>query len=237
MPSVERSRPAPGVELLRLNRPEVRNALDTPSLEELLAVLADLAADPELRVLVWSTTSTVAFCAGADVGERLDEAGGVRRMELFCELYATLEALEVPSVCVCVGNVLGAGTEIASSCDLRVAGDNLKLAWMAARRGVPVGPARLVPLVGLARAKELAFTARVLGADEALALGLVSSVSPAGEAEAAALALAERVAEHDGVRELKAMFRDLERTAERVAYENERLLAFQRHGTGLPTGR
>lgn len=236
MPSLERSRPAPGVELLRLNRPEVRNALDTPLLHELLGALAEVAADPEVRVLVWSTTSTVAFCAGADVGERLDEAGGVRRMELFCELYATLEALEVPSVCVCVGNVLGAGTEIAASCDLRVAGDNLQLAWMAARRGVPVGPARLVPLVGLARAKELALTARVLDAQEALALGLVSSVSPASEAEAAAIALAERIAGHPGARELKTMFRQLERTAERVAYENERLLAFQRHGAGLPTG-
>lgn len=236
MPSVERSRPAPGVELLRLNRPEVRNALDIPALEELLAALAEIAADPSSRVVVWSTTSTVAFCAGADVGEQLDAAGGERRMELFCELYASLEAIEVPMVCVCVGNVLGAGTEIASSCDLRVGGDNLKLAWMAARRGVPVGPARLVGLVGLARAKELAFTARVLGAEEALALGLVSEVVPAEEAEAAAVALAARVAEHDGVRELKAMFRDLERTAERVAYENERLMAFQRHGTGLPTG-
>lgn len=236
MASLERSRPLPGVELLRLNRPAVRNALDSPTLVELLAALEEIAADPSARVLVWSTTSTVAFCAGADVGEQLDDAGGIRRMELFCDLYAALEALEIPSVCVCVGNVLGAGTEIASSCDLRVGGDNLKLAWMAARRGVPVGPARLVGLVGLARAKELAFTARVLGPQDALELGLVSSVVPAAEAEAAALELAGKVAEHDGVRELKAMFRDLERTAERVAYENERLMTFQRHGTGLPTG-
>ena len=236
MPSVERSRPVPGVEVLRLNRPEVRNALDLASLDAVLTALREIDADPEVRVLVWSTTSTVAFCAGADVGEQLDAAGGERRMERFCELYALLDALRVPSVCTCVGNVLGAGTEIAAACDLRVAGDNLKLAWMAARRGVPVGPARLVPLVGLARAKELAFTARVLDAQEALELGLVSSVSPAAEAEASAVALAERVAAHDGVRELKAMFRDLERTAERVAYENERLMAFQRHGTGLPAG-
>lgn len=236
MAVLERSRPVAGVELLRLNRPEVRNALDSPTLVELLAVLREVGADPAVRVLVFSTTSTVAFCAGADVGEQLDAAGGERRMELFCELYAALEAIQAPTVCVCVGNVLGAGTEIAAACDLRVAGDNLKLAWMAARRGVPVGPARLVPLVGLARAKELAFTARVLGAEEALSLGLVNSVVAADEAEGAALELAGKVAEHDGVRELKAMFRELEGTAARVAYENERLMAFQRHGTGLPTG-
>lgn len=236
MAVLERSRPAPGVELLRLNRPEVRNALDSPTLVELLAALREVDADPAVRVLVFSTTSTVAFCAGADVGEPLDAAGGERRMELFCELYAALEAIPVPMVCVCVGNVLGAGTEIAAACDLRVAGDNLKLAWMAARRGVPVGPARLVPLVGLARAKELAFTARVLGAEEALSLGLVNAAVAADEAEGAALELAAKVAEHDGVRELKAMFRELEDTQARVAYENERLMAFQRHGTGLPTG-
>lgn len=236
MAVLERSRPVAGVELLRLNRPEVRNALDSPTLVELLAALREIDADPAVRVLVFSTTSTVAFCAGADVGEQLDAAGGERRMELFCELYAALEAIEAPTVCVCVGNVLGAGTEIAAACDLRVAGDNLKLAWMAARRGVPVGPARLVPLVGLARAKELAFTARVLGAEEALSLGLVNSVVAAEDAEGAALELAGKVAEHDGVRELKAMFRELEGTAARVAYENERLMAFQRHGTGLPTG-
>lgn len=236
MAVLERSRPVAGVELLRLNRPEVRNALDSPTLVELLAALREIGADPAVRVLVFSTTSTVAFCSGADVGEQLDAAGGERRMELFCELYAALEAIAAPTICVCVGNVLGAGTEIAAACDLRVAGDNLKLAWMAARRGVPVGPARLVPLVGLARAKELAFTARVLGAEEALSLGLVNSVVAADDAEGAAVDLAAKVAEHDGVRELKVMFRELEDTAGRVAYENERLMAFQRHGTGLPTG-
>lgn len=236
MAVLERSRPVAGVELLRLNRPEVRNALDSPTLVELLAALREIGADPAVRVLVFSTTSTVAFCSGADVGEQLDAPGGERRMELFCELYAALEAIAAPTICVCVGNVLGAGTEIAAACDLRVAGDNLKLAWMAARRGVPVGPARLVPLVGLARAKELAFTARVLGAEEALSLGLVNSVVAADDAEGAAVDLAAKVAEHDGVRELKVMFRELEDTAARVAYENERLMAFQRHGTGLPTG-
>lgn len=236
MAFVERSRPAPGVELLRLNRPDARNALDTASLVELLEVLAEVHADESARVVVFSTTSTVAFCAGADVREPLDAAGGERRMELFIDMYARLEALPCPTVCVCVGNVLGAGTEIAAACDLRVGGDNLKLAWVAARNGVPVGPARLVPLVGLARAKELVFTARVLGADDALALGLVGEVVPADDTEATAVALATRVAGHAGVRQLKGMFRELEGSAARVAYENELLIAFQREGDGLPAG-
>ncbi|MBJ7330183.1 MAG: enoyl-CoA hydratase/isomerase family protein [Solirubrobacteraceae bacterium] len=236
MEFLERSRPVPGVEVLRLNRPDARNALHTPSLVELLEVLRAVSADPEVRVLVLSTTSTVAFCAGADVGEKLDHDGGVRRMELFCDLYREFEALPMPTVCVCVGNVLGAGTEIAATCDLRVGGDNLKLGWVAGRLGVPVGPARLVPLVGVARAKDLAFTTRVIGADEAASLGLVSEVVPAAEAEAAAVALAARVAENRGIRQLKQIFRGLEETQDRVEFENELLMRFQREEGGLPAG-
>ena len=78
-------------------------------------------------------------------------------------VYAAFDAVPAPSVAVCVGNVVGAGAEIAAGCDLRVGGDNLKLVWAGARLGAPVGPARLVPLVGLSRAKDLVLTGRVVG--------------------------------------------------------------------------
>ena len=110
-----------------------------------------------------STTSTRALCAGADVAEALDHAGGVARMEAFARLYAAVEAFPAATVCVCVGNVVGAGAEIAAGCDLRVGGDNLRLAWAGARVGAPVGPARLTPLVGLAAAKDLVLTGRTVG--------------------------------------------------------------------------
>lgn len=224
------------VEVLRLDRPEVRNAMNTAMLEALLAALDELVAEPELRALVLSTTSERALSAGADVGEELDHAGGVQRMELFARVYAALEAFPAPSVAVCVGNAVGAGAEVAAACDLRVAGDNLKLAWAGGRLGVPVGPARLVPLVGLSRAKELILTGRVVGAEEAERIGLVHRVVPAAEAEAAAIELAETASQGPpaAMRGLKAMFRDFERTAERVALENEILVEFQRHGAGLP---
>jgi enoyl-CoA hydratase/carnithine racemase len=233
---VERTRSGDGIVVLRLARPEVRNALDTQALVELLDALGELAEDPELRVLVVSTTDVRALCAGADVGEPLDAEGGVRRMERFAELYAAVEAFPVPTVAVCVGNVVGAGAELAAGCDLRVGGDNLKLAWAGAKLGVPVGPARLTPLVGLARAKELVFTGRVVGLDEAVALGLVHRGVAAVEAEGVALALAREVAAHPpaGLRTLKGMFRELEGTAGRVERENALLVAFQREGAGLP---
>jgi enoyl-CoA hydratase/carnithine racemase len=237
--SLTSERVADGVELLRLDRPDVRNAMDRALLRALLDELERLAADAELRVLVISTTSTRALSAGADIGEPLSAPEGVERMELFALLYAALEAFPVPIVAVCVGNVVGAGAELAAAADLRVAGDNLKLGWVGARLGVPVGPARLTPLVGLARAKELIFSGRILSAAEAVDLGLAHEAVPAEEAEARALALAAQVAEApaDALRRLKALFRDLDDLPGRVARENTVLLDFQAGGAGLPAGR
>jgi enoyl-CoA hydratase len=238
MGALTRERLDDGIELLRLDRPEVRNAMDTALLAELGAALDELAADATLKVLVLSTTSSRAFSAGADVSEQLDHAGGVARMELFARLYTAIEAFPAPTIAVCVGNVVGAGAEVAAGCDLRVGGDNLKLVFPGARLGVPVGVARLVPLVGLSKARELVFTGRVVGAPEADALGLLARRAPEDEAEAAALALAREIAVHPtaGLRHLKQLFREYEGTTHRVARENEEIVAFQRDGTGLPYG-
>lgn len=226
------------IAVVRLNRPTKRNALDSATLAAFNDLLDDLGADEELCALVISTTDVDALCAGADVGESLDEAGGVARMAAFTRMYAAIDAFPVPVIAVCVGNCVGAGAEIVAGADLRVGGDNLKLAWAGARLGVPVGPARLAPLIGVSRAKELIYTGRNVGMVEAQALGLLHRTAPAAEAEAVAIALAGELTKQSptGLRTLKHMFRDLDHTAERVAYENERLLQFQQHGTGLPRG-
>jgi enoyl-CoA hydratase/carnithine racemase len=228
-----------GVAIVRLNRPDKRNALDSASLALLDAKFAELAADESLRVLVISTTSVRALCAGADVGEQLDAAGGVARMAAFTRMYAWLDEFPVPIIAVAVGNCVGAGAEIVAGADLRVGGNNLQLAWAGARLGVPVGPARLTPIVGAARAKDLIFTGRTVGMVEAVTLGLLQRTAPAEEAEDIALHVAgEIAAQHpDGVRVLKQMFRDLDATAARTAYENEHLMRFQQHGAGIPRTR
>lgn len=238
MPALQLQRAADGVVVLRIDRPQVRNALDTATIGELVDALTGLAADDGVRVVVLSTTSTDAFCAGADVGETLDAAGGVARMEAFARLYVALDAFPAPTIAVCVGNCVGAGAELVAGCDLRVGADNLKLAWAGARLGVPVGPARLVPLIGLSRAKELIYTGRVVGMEEAAAIGLLHRTGPAAEAEPTALALAAELAQRPphGLRGLKAMFHEYESMASRIARENELLIAFQREGAGLPQG-
>lgn len=236
--SIVTERPATGVAVVRLNRPERRNALDSAALALLVDALDQLAADDELRALVVSTTSTRALCAGADVGEPLDHEGGVARMDAFTRVYARIDAFPVPTIAVCVGNCVGAGAEIAAGCDLRVGGDNLRLAWAGARLGVPVGPARLAPLVGLSAAKDLIYTGRAIDMAEAAAIGFLNRTAGETAAESVALELAAAIAGQSptGVRVLKQMFRDLEGSARRVEHENALLMEFQRSGAGLPKG-
>jgi enoyl-CoA hydratase len=236
MPALQRERLDDGIVVLRLDRPDARNAMDSTLLAELDAALTELAADDELRVLVFSTTDVRALSAGADVREQLDPAGGVARMEAFARMYEAVHEFPAPTIAVCVGNTVGAGAELAAGCDLRVAGENLKLAWPGGRLGVPVGPARLVPLVGLSKARELIFTGRTIGAEEAERLGLLARRAPEDQAEAAALELAREIAAipPSGLRRLKALFAEYEGTRYRVQRENAEIVAFQREGAGIP---
>jgi enoyl-CoA hydratase/carnithine racemase len=236
MAALTRERLDDGIEIIRLDRPEARNAMNSAMLAELEAALAELAADPDLRVLILSTTDVQAFSAGADVREELDYEGGVARMEAFARVYKAVNDFPTPTIAVCVGNVVGGGAEVAAGCDLRVGGDNLKLAFAGAKMGVPVGPARLAPLIGVSKAKDLIFTGRVVDAEEAERLGLLCRRVPAEEAEAAALELARELAQRPpkGMRRLKELFREYERMDERIARENSEIIEFQRSGGRLP---
>ena len=127
MPSLQHVVIAEGIVVLRLDRPERRNALDSQLLSELVDELERLAIDDMMRVLVFSTTSDRALCAGIDVSEPLTYEGGIARMKLFSRFLAALEAFPVPTIAVCVGNCVGGGAELVAGCDLRIAGDNLKL--------------------------------------------------------------------------------------------------------------
>jgi enoyl-CoA hydratase/carnithine racemase len=238
MTTLTRERMTDGIEVLRLDRPDQRNAMNSELLAALEGALVELATDAELRVLVISTTSSRALCAGADVAEELDHEGGVARMEAFARVYAAMLEFPIPTIAVCVGNVVGAGAELACACDLRVGGENLKLLFPGAKFGVPVGPARLTPLIGMSKAKELIYTSKVVGAEEADHLGLLAARGPEEQAEALALTLARTLAGQSasGLRQLKALFAENERLAERTANENEQIVAFQREGGSLPYG-
>jgi enoyl-CoA hydratase/carnithine racemase len=227
-----------GVALIRLDRPKSRNAIDTQMLSELLEHLAVARGDEAVRVLVFSSTDHLGFSAGADVREQLDAEAHVRRMELFSDLYDTVVAFPKPTVAACHGDVVGGGAEIAIACDMRVGGSNLRMRFPGAALGMPVGPARLVTLCGLAAAKYLLLSSRTVGADEALRIGLVNRVAPAAATEASALELATGVAVHppEAVARLKAMLHEWDDVEGRSAAEGRGQVEHVRGASSLPFG-
>jgi enoyl-CoA hydratase/carnithine racemase len=228
-----------GTALLRLERAEARNAINTAMLEELLEHLGEARGDEAVRVLVLSSNDHLGLSAGADVREELDEARAIRRMELFARLYDELTGFPKPTVAACHGDCVGGGAEIAVACDLRVGGSNLRLKFPGGELGVPVGPARLVTLCGLATAKYLLLTARTVGADEALRLGLVNRVAPAAATEDGALRLAAAIAAHppEAVARLKSMLHAHDGVEGRSRVEGEGQIEWQRRrGASGPGG-
>ena len=225
-----------GVALVRLDRPDARNAINTPMLEELLEHLAVARQDEAVRVLVISSTDHMGLSAGADVREQLDDEGRVRRMELFARLYDDLTGFPKPTVAACHGACVGGGAEIAVACDLRVGGSNLRLRFPGAALGVPVGPARLVTLCGLSIAKYLLLTGKEVDAEMAHRWGLVHKVAPAAATEEAALQLAAQVAEHppEAVARMKRMLHEWDGVEDRSRAEGEGQVDWQRSGPGLP---
>ena len=224
-----------GVGLLRLDRPEARNAINTAMLEELLEHLGAARADADLRVLVLSSTDHMGFSAGADVREELDREGAIRRMQLFADLYDDLTGFPRPTVAACHGACVGGGAEIAVACDIRVGGSNMRMRFPGAGLGVPVGPARLVTLCGLSVAKYLLLTSKEIAVDEAYRWGLVHKVAPAPRTEEVALQLATQVADHppESVARIKSMLHAWDGVEERSRAEGEGQVAWQSEGPGL----
>lgn len=181
------------VGLLVLNRPERRNALSAALCRELTARLRELATDGTTRCVVLRGAGTAAFSGGYDVG---DLEASADLTDLFTML-GEVERCPLPTVALLFGHVVGAGLELAVTCDLRVAAEDARLAMPPAKQGILYryqGTEKLVRLVGPAYAKEIFFTGRALTARRAAEMGLVNQAFPAGEAEAAALALAAEIA-------------------------------------------
>lgn len=227
---------ADGIAVLRLERADARNAINTRMLEEMLGHLAAAREDDGARVLVISSNDHLGLSAGADVKEQMNDEAKVRRMQLFADLYDRIVAFPKPTVAACHGSVVGGGAEIAVACDLRVGGGNLRMRFPGAALGVPVGPARLVSLCGLSVAKYLLLTSRNVAADEALRMGLVHRLAPAARTEEVAMELAAEVAAHppESLARIKRMLNDWDGVVERSAEEGRGQVEWQRTGPGLP---
>jgi enoyl-CoA hydratase len=190
------------------------NLVTRDLLLELDAALATLeaAAPDHVRAVVVSGRGERAFSAGSHVGEFEAQRGpgGRERHELESGAATRLAGLPMPTIAAIEGNALGGGLEIALCCDIRIASERARIGLPEVRLAVTPGAGgtqRLPRVVGLARAKELILTGRVLTAAEAERIGLVNEVVPAGDAVARAMALGSEIAERGplAVREAKRL--------------------------------
>lgn len=195
---VERS---DGVATLRLNRPRALNALDPDTLRALAAAIDAIDADATVRAAIITGSGERAFCAGADIAAMaaMGPTEGHPYARLGHEALARVDDCRVPVVAAVNGVALGGGLELALACDLVVAAERARLGFPEITLGIIPGfggTQRLVRRAGLARARELIYLGSMIGAADALRLGIVDRVVPGDrlteEVAGLARALAER---------------------------------------------
>lgn len=169
-----------GIGLIKISRPQALNALNSKFFAEMDAMLDEVAAKPEIKVLI-VTGEGKAFVAGADIAEmvNMNQEQGSSFSRLGQGVFNKIEKLEIPVIAAVNGFALGGGCELAMSCDFRIASNLAKFGQPEVNLGLIPGYAgtqRLPRLVGLADALYLLYTADMINAEEALRLGLVQKV-------------------------------------------------------------
>jgi len=189
--------------VITFNRPRARNAMTFAMYEALHQHCEDVDADDDIRVLVLRGAGGKAFVSGTDIRQFLDFDSGRTGVDYEADIdryVGRLDRVRKPAIALIDGYAVGAGLALACACDLRIC-------TPGAQFGLPIartlgnclsmaGYARLVAILGEARAKDIVFTARMVGAEEARACGLATQVVPEAEIEEHVFALAETVAGH-----------------------------------------
>jgi enoyl-CoA hydratase len=194
-------RPSDGVAVLTLDNPDQRNAMSDEMTSSWVAAIDELAADRSVRVVV-VTGEGSAFCSGGNTSWIASEPDATvdelrERMLPFYRAWLSIRRLEVPTIAAVNGPAIGAGLCLALACDIRYAATGARLGVPFVRLGMHAGMAGtyLLPdVVGPAHARDLLLTGRVVDADEALRLGLVSRVIDPADFDAEIRATAEAVA-------------------------------------------
>ena len=171
---------------LTFNRPTVHNAMNMDMAAGLERALDDLEADRDVRALILTGAGDRSFVSGADINEMLKRTPltAVESSIYRQGLLDRLAGLPIPSIAALNGYTFGIGSEIALACTFRIAADKAKLGQLEINIGIIPGAGgtqRLLRLIGKSRAAELVLSGRVIGAGEALALGLVNKVVPGEE--------------------------------------------------------
>ena len=187
-----------GIATITFNRPKVLNALNRRTVEELQSALLDARDDSGVRVVILTGAGEKAFVAGADIGELAQQTPvGGKEFSLFGQsVFHLLETLGKPSICAINGFALGGGCELALACSIRIASKTARLGQPEVKLGILPGyggSQRLTRLCGKGMAHELCLTGEMIGAEEALRIGLVNHIYEPGELLPAAETMAKKI--------------------------------------------
>lgn len=187
------------IAIVTLNRPESYNALSKDLLEKLHVCLLDLADNLDISAVIFTGAGEKAFCAGADLKERLGMSADetLECVRLVSETMNLVELLPVPTIAALNGVAFGGGLELALACDIRLMHEQAKVGLTECALGIIPGAGgtqRLPRIIGPAKAKEMIFCAKRIGAKEAKKIGLVNSVCK-GDVRKEALILAKCITE------------------------------------------
>ena len=170
-----------GICTVKINRPDKLNAMNMDVARELIKVFEDLGKDDDVKVIILTGEGDKAFSAGADIEymSKISPDESEEYAKLGQLVTGTVENVKQPTIAAVNGFALGGGCELAMSCDIRIAANTAKMGQPEVTIGIPPGwggTQRLLRIVGIAKAKELVFTGKLIKADEAREIGLVNKV-------------------------------------------------------------
>jgi len=172
-----------GVCIVKINRPTKLNAMNIDVAREIISTFQQLDKDDSVKVIVLTGEGDKAFSAGADIEymSKISADESEVYAKLGQEVTATIENVSKPTIAAVNGFALGGGCEVAMSCDIRIASENARMGQPEVTIGIPPGwggTQRLMRIVGVAKAKELVYTGKMIKAAEAKEIGLVNNVVP-----------------------------------------------------------
>ena len=190
-----------GVARITLNRPEQLNAFDVRMRDDVYAIVTDLLANPRLDAVIITGAGDRAFCAGADLTEFGTAPSRViaREARYLRDVWSLLRSLPVPTVAAMHGYAIGSGLEMALCCDFRIATEDARFRLPEVALGMipfATGSQSLPRVIGRAQALDLLLTSRWFDAQEALSLGVIHRVAPAGALAEATASLLEEARRH-----------------------------------------
>ena len=193
-----------GICIIKINRPEKLNAMNSDVAKEIISIFEKTGTDDSVKVIILTGEGDRAFSAGADIEymSKISPDESVEYAKLGQLLTATVENVRQPTIAAVNGFALGGGCELAMSCDIRIASDTAKIGQPEVTIGIPPGwggTQRLLRIVGIAKAKELVYTGKMIKADEAKEIGLVNHVVPLASLMDEAMKMAKTIAENSAM--------------------------------------